>query len=490
MEEEEEEEELEGITLRLGLFFDGTGNNQANSAVTEQCRRDDLALFDQSELASIIETCKKYGFDGFDVSGFNRAPDNSYGNAPSNVAYLYELYPDHATDGLPPGAEIGYVKVYLEGIGTSNGGDDSVIIGQGLGRGETGVVARVKQAPDLIKKQLNFFQQTNPGIYIRRVEFDIFGFSRGAAAGRHCANELLKPGRGLFSELLQAGHFTLLTTFDRAVDVSLNLIGLFDTVAAISAPERGDLTPADANNPDVNLYLPPGCARQVVQLQARDECRLNFALNSVQHGHLEISLPGVHSDIGGGYLPRARERLLLTQPQRMEHRDNRPVEAHPDWVQLSARLGTLRTTGLAGEGSLEVKAWPLPKPARGRSESDEQDYWLAIVLDRPVRGELGLIGLRVMRELGVRHGVPFKSLEARPELALPEELQPIAAQILEQALAGTAISLEPDQERLLLSRYIHRSAHWTPSYGLMINKPAPKNKRNIYPNHPQTGYPQ
>ncbi len=86
--EEEEEEELEGITLRLGLFFDGTGNNLANVAATEQCRREDLALFDEGELASIIDHCKGYGFGEFDGEAFNGAPDNSYGNAPSNVVHL------------------------------------------------------------------------------------------------------------------------------------------------------------------------------------------------------------------------------------------------------------------------------------------------------------------------------------------------------------------------------------------------------------------
>ncbi|WP_256357473.1 DUF2345 domain-containing protein, partial [Pseudomonas sp. PDM26] len=228
MEEEEEEEELEGITLRLGLFFDGTGNNLGNAAATEQCRREDLELFEQSDLASIVQLCKQHGFDGFDGSGFASAPDNSYGNAPSNVAHLHELYPDHATDGLPPGAEIGYVKLYLEGIGTRSGGKDS-LAGQATGRGETGVVARVQQAPGAIEKQLERFQQTNPSTRIRRIEFDIFGFSRGAAAARHCANELLKSGRGVFANVLQAGRFGLTTDFDPAVDVSLNLIGLFDT---------------------------------------------------------------------------------------------------------------------------------------------------------------------------------------------------------------------------------------------------------------------
>nr|WP_317851677.1 DUF2235 domain-containing protein [Pseudomonas sp. A-R-19] len=487
MEEEEEEEELEGITLRLGLFFDGTGNNLSNAAATQQCRREDLELFEQSDLASIVQLCKQHGFDGFDGSGFASTPDNSYGNAPSNVVHLFRLYPDNATDSLPPGADIGFAPVYLEGIGTRSGGKDS-LAGQATGRRETGVVARVEQAPRLIAEQMELFQKTNPGTYIRNIEFDIFGFSRGAAAARHCANELLKPGRGVFGDLLQAGRSALRTNFDPVMDVSLNLIGLFDTVAAIMG---ADLSVANDDNPGVNLYLPPGCARQIIQLQARDEHRVNFALNSVVHGHRQISLPGVHSDVGGGYLPNAQERLWVTAPQRISVPAHQRPESHPQWMQLHAKARALRESGLAGAGSLDVKAWPIPSVPRGKTEAKVDEYWLVIVLDRSVRGELALIALRLMRELGVRHGVPFDAISDEDQrLRLPEELQPIAEQILAQTLADNEVKLGPAEEYLLRSRYIHQSAHWTPRAGLLINKPAPNKKRNVYPNQPQKGYPQ
>ncbi|MEQ4280974.1 type VI secretion system tip protein VgrG [Pseudomonas syringae] len=489
MEEEEEEEELDGITLRLGLFFDGTGNNQANAAATEQCRREDLVLFDQHELVSIIEQCNQYGFAGFDGDGFNRTPNNSYGNAPSNVVHLYDLYPDSTATPITSNADMGYVRVYLEGIGTRSGGSDS-LVGQGLGLGEAGVVARVEQAPDLIKEQIDLFRQSNPNTFIRRIEFDIFGFSRGAAAARHCANELLKPDRGVFRELLQGGQFGLQNSFDPAVDVTLNLIGIFDTVAAIGAITQGDFSVGDEHNPGVNLYLPPGCARQVIQLQARDECRFNFALNSVLDDHQQISLPGVHSDIGGGYLPRTREQVWLTRPRRFSVPAHRPVEAHPEWAQARARVLALQASGLAGEGRLAIKAWPVARAASDKLKPEGEDYFLTIELDRPMRGELALIALRVMRELGVRHGVPFKNLESRPDLALPADLRPIAARILDQALGGVEVCLDAEQERLLRGRYIHRSAHWLPNKGLLVSKPAADNKRNVYPNRPQKDYPQ
>jgi hypothetical protein len=229
---------------------------------------------------------------------------------------------------------------------------------------------------------------------------------------------------------------------------------------------------------------------QVIQLQARDECRHNFALNSVQRGHPEISLPGVHSDVGGGYLPRAREKVLLTAPQRVNFKVGRKVESTPEWAALGVRADTLRASGLAGEGSIKITVMPHEMSPQGKKEATEQSCFLAIELDRPVRGELALIALRLMRELGVRHGVPFKSLEERPELALPKELQLIASQILEQALAGGDVSLDADQERLLRSRYVHQSSNWAPDKGFLVNKPATDNKRSIHPNSPQKGYPQ
>ena len=269
------------------------------------------------------------------------------------------------------------------------------------------------------------------------------------------------------------------------------LIGLFDTVAGIADLARGDFSVSDDYNPGVNLYLPPGCARQVIQLQARDERRHNFSLNSVLDGHRQISLPGVHSDIGGGYLPRARERVWLTPPRRFSVPVNSRADAQLAWAEARVEMLALHASGLAGdEGSFAINAWPVPPAASGRPDPENVAHLLTIELDRKVRGELALIALRVMRELGVRHGVPFKGLEGRPDLALPADLQPIAEEILDQVLAGIEVSLTPRQERLLRSRYIHQSAHWVPNRGFLVNKPTDNNVRYVHPNRPQKGYPE
>ena len=68
------------------------------------------------------------------------------------------------------------------------------------------------------------------------------------------------------------------------------------------------------------------------------------------------------------------------------------------------------------------------------------------------------------------------------------DLQAIREKLLAYAL-GSRYRLTTDDERQLWARYIHLSAHWTPSNGLLLNKPAP-NRRLAYNNKPQGDYPQ
>jgi type VI secretion system secreted protein VgrG len=488
-EEEEEEEELpEGITLRIGLFFDGTGNNLSNAAAAEQCQVPKLHGIDKAEMEALAEHCAQYGYKGLGEDGFAMTPDDSYGNAPSNVVHLHELYPDHTATPLGENNEIGYVKVYIEGIGTKSAHSDS-LRGLAFGRGETGVVERVRQAPALVELQWTQFVKANPFVQVRRVEIDIFGFSRGAAAARHCANEILKPGHGVFGDLLKPGQLSIVSSFNPAKDVGLNVIGLFDTVAAIASWNNPDVS--DEINPDVNLYLPANCARRVIQLTARDEKRNNFSLNSVKDEHLEIELPGAHSDLGGGYLSRARERLILSLWRRVCVLPSDQVQRTTEWQAAKYEVERLRALGIADHGTLEIKAIPAMMPNHSKSDPHHRDYMVAIVVDRPVQGEFGLVSLRAMRELAVDHGVPFDVIDNQDDrFKLPLELEPIAERILGQIQARQPITLSPEQDRLLRSRYIHLSAHWNPALVFMVNKPAPRNTRIIHRHRQQRGYPQ
>jgi len=325
-------------------------------------------------------------------------------------------------------------------------------------------------------------------VQVDALEFDIFGFSRGAAAARHFANELLKANGGVLAGLLRPGQFGLSEDFEWSGHACINFIGLFDTVAAVADPMRWDFSPADHLNPGVNLYLPPGCARKVVQLTARDEMRWNFALNSVAPHHQEIALPGAHSDIGGGYLPIAREKLILSRPVSSTVPAGTSIENTHAWRETSRQYEKWMALGLP-EDQLKKEVRRIRKLNPRGVNHPPEDWVLGLVtIDRQIRGELALVYLRVMRELAVENGVPVKSIPDTPIFALPFELQDIAKKMMAYAY-GSRFDLNEDEYRLLRSRYIHLSAHWKPTSGLLISKPAP-NVRLVYNNEPQQGYPE
>lgn len=482
-EEEEEVEQEQLITLRLGVFFDGTGNNQANSETVAGCMASDVGL--ENEAEDIQKFCAEFGY-GIDGS----APDNSFGNDTSNVARLYDLYKDHSDVSINPDAEEAALKVYLEGIGTVSGGEDD-LWGQATGRGKNGVVARVEQSSALIVERLLRLKKINPIVIIRRLEIDVFGFSRGAAAARHFANDVRKGAESLLAKALPTSDSIFVEGFGWRVqhDVQLNFIGLFDTVPAIVTPFMLDFSPGNDRNWGLNLGLSTGAARKVVQLVARDEHRLNFALIRTEN---DIVLPGCHSDIGGGYRPQVRERLLVAKPASSQERKTTPNQQSLAYSQSIQSVGPL-VRRLIDQG-LEVEIHCRSEDEERTRENQIPLYkqvHVLTTLDREVDGDLSKIYLRVMRELGLRYSVPFKDIPQIASLALPSELEAIAEKLKAYAFGHVAaLSLSTDEEALLLRRYIHLSASWnavkernrTSITPMFINRPTDDYQRIIHAN--------
>ncbi|WP_313288139.1 PAAR domain-containing protein [Stutzerimonas nitrititolerans] len=473
LEEEEEEEELDSrqsVTLRIGVFFDGTGNNAGNSAIGAQCRASDIGL-GEMEAQAVVQRCEAHHLD----------PDSSYGNDVSNIWRLYELYRDEPVpkDSRTPSI----LRVYVTGAGTTTGKKDTLFPGQALGRGDTGVLAKVDEGFSLITQALDTFQQANPGSSLGTLELDIFGFSRGAAAARHFANQVLQRASGPLGALHRHGKFTPDPDFEWGRDLIINFIGLFDTVAAIGGWEDW-AAPSDAMNGGIDLHLAPDAARQVVHLVARDEHRLNFALNRVSSPHREIVLPGAHSDLGGGYLPQSVERLYVARPRRSwVSRATHPLrtfayqQAHED-TELAHQADLLDPQDRAAR--LETDVWEH-FPAFSQSRTDAMKYVMAApYLERTVYGHLSRVYLRVMHALAVEAGVKLDFIdEHEPDLSLPAELVPIKDKLLAWAKNGQG-SLDKDEERLLRQRYIHLSSNWNAAVGqgggrwdlVFINAPA------------------
>ncbi|MEN5035055.1 T6SS phospholipase effector Tle1-like catalytic domain-containing protein [Pseudomonas sp. TWI929] len=396
------------VTLRFGVFFDGTGNNQSNAMPMQ-------------------------------AGGGKGA---SYGNALSNVALLHALY---AADGADTDGPMVYLKLYVEGVGTLAGEADDMYA-SATGRGRTGAEARVAEALASIAEQLRGWRQAHPLAALERVEFDVFGFSRGAAAARHLAN------------LLHEGADKQLPV---ACDVAINFIGLFDTVAAIIAPLQGDLDPADDRHGGLRLGLGAGIARQVVQLVAGDEQRHNFPL--VRSGH-DIELPGVHSNIGGGYPQSTQEQVLLCKPQSQRV----PLAMRAEQTRVYAAVSALLASAFGELGAPRpwVQTWEAPI-AGGRPGEAQKQVYAAVYREREVAGQLSRVYLSVMRELAVKAGVPFAPLGEQAEHRLPDELLEISRKLHAFALGECEQpGLTEAEQRLLRDRYVHASANWNALKGL------------------------
>lgn len=471
------------VTVRVGLFFDGTANNRINSRIGAQCQ----AMMESNDQVHTQE-----------CGGRHLEPGSSYSNHLSNIARLAELYvSESSARNRGQGLKV-YYPVYVSGAGTTSGGRDSLLTGQSFGRGLTGVVAKVERAFAKTEARLKRFQQDNPGCLIEALEFDIFGFSRGAASARHFVNEILKREQGALEPILRSRKVPLggCFTWDRSVHI--RFVGLFDTVAAVgSLKDLGNVR--DAANNRVNLYLPEGCADQVVHLVARDEFRRNFALNSIApEWPKEIVVPGAHADIGGGYPAQMVENVLLTRPRvSLVYRDS-PCEASQAWLDSLADLQLLGAErGLLdpqdSEASLKVEC--CESINRTGARFGAKTVCAAVCLRRRVYGDLSRVYLGIMHRLACDAGVPLMAVPGGGDFEIRSELRGIADKLMLYARGGR-YDLDEEQERLLRRRYIHRSAHWGGALGsigalsdaVFVHAPAPAG-RVRHPNIGRPGYP-
>ena len=190
---------------------------------------------------------------------------------------------------------------------------------------------RLLKAPDLQEKLKVALNPAEPGkIKLLGIKLYVYGFSRGAAAARTFVNwlsELLpspQDRKGTPEQCLMAG--------DLKIPLSVEFLGLLDTVASVGVPHlapiaQGHMGWADGNQELPNEETYGGMIKRCVHLVSAHEQRLCFPLDSIRrtdgtmpaHG-VEVVYPGMHSDIGGGYPPGDQgkasgpdDRLLLSQ---------------------------------------------------------------------------------------------------------------------------------------------------------------------------------
>lgn len=275
------------INVNLNLFFDGTQNNKTNT---------------QARLVNSKEYQEQSDHE------------DSYANDFTNVARGFDAV-DPNTDNQ--------VVVYIEGIGTEDLKSDSVLLGVSTGMGDTGVPAKVAMGCKKAAKSLSdkFGDKDIDFLYI-----NVYGFSRGAAAARHFihvassqANYFFQRFEGKKKLYIVRGEFQ--REFKLALDdtsfidkygyfgacllenglkikkIIFNFVGIYDTVASYGTYHGNDVSDLKLNNVQKAKY--------VFHLVSDDEYRENFDLSNIDSAGLsglELTLPGVHSDIGGSYL--------------------------------------------------------------------------------------------------------------------------------------------------------------------------------------------
>nr|WP_318381664.1 DUF2235 domain-containing protein [uncultured Enterobacter sp.] len=335
-------------------------------------------------------------------------------------------------------------------------------------------------------------------VAIVKVQFDVFGFSRGAAAARHFANRVLNQDGEIAAAINKgldlAGHHG-----KPAGEV--RFLGLFDTVAAIGSL-LNFYSLNDRSNPGVDLELRPSVAQKVFQISAMHECRYNFSLNSIKGMWPELALPGAHSDIGGGYNAGEDQISLLTMPD-FEVVVDSTNETKTDVYQKTERMREVLFSlpalkYLMPHGKVETKmiSWPLVNHDKARAFIFEKKVGAAVFMTRKaVPNDWEKVCMRVMLDAAKDAGVTFQDIDPdNLDTTLPPELLPLCDKAIMQGRA-VRLGAEPvdftADEMKTIGRYLHCSANWnidcdlslwvSPSTGevFLRNRFAPTDERSF-----------
>ena len=301
--------------IRMGVFFDGTDNNQWRDW----------------------------------PNGARYAATNGTTKGPTNVAKLWRVYID-----------IGDIqkRVYHHGPGSDSDGtkgtkdapanqqptDSDGKLDAGTPdttsdwRGKLfGAGGKARTTWGLKHLSVFFSKNTNPLAQEKLV--DVYGFSRGSAIGRDFINRALLEGVDNLNDKSgfryieipgggEGGGTTMVRVpaYVRHQHVIFNFLGIFDTVASfgLAGKELGN----DLAN--YNFFVDHNVVRHTVHMIAEDEVRSLFPVSSLfmdpknrgsqkpsdySSSMVELWYPGAHSDVGGSYL---REEAVAEIPATTE----------------------------------------------------------------------------------------------------------------------------------------------------------------------------
>jgi Uncharacterized conserved protein (DUF2235). len=478
------------LTVRLGMFFDGTGNNSYNAELArDQTRIWATRCENEQQAATLSQWC-------------GASPNaGSASNEITNIQKLHDFYQFSDT----PVNNVFIHRQYIEGIGTTNDGSSATITndskyGMATGEGDTGVDAKVKKGCDIAAKSLKEPLRNSDYDGVVCFQFDVFGFSRGAAAARHFVNVVTQGANGYLGKALQEQEITLPAHFDwqNPQHCQFTFVGVFDTVAAIVDPADGDFSPANDDNPGIHLALPVKQTMRAVHLTAADEFRDYFALNQLNPAaqFTEISVPGAHSDVGGGYY--SRYYLNAQNPQSMNralqediivsayscglfmYPSDASIKRTSAWRKAEADRARLIRDGWAPAAAIQLD-YKITR--QNHKTSDTYVLLVKVIMQRIVEGELSRIHLRLMYGLAKYAKVPLRNFVSdNSSTQVSTELNEIADEILREAEQGRVSPQLMALHVHLRPRYVHYSANLNlVTYGIHPNAPTANNQRHVYP---------
>ncbi|MDY8138333.1 DUF2235 domain-containing protein [Aquimarina sp. 2201CG5-10] len=432
----------ESVNITAAVFFDGTANNRENTNIRLEYEKMKRGEPHNEELV------RKYR-DFWWGTPWSPNKTGSYDNDHSNISRIEPSY-----EAVDEEREKKF-SIYIEGQGTENGKSDSTL-GLGLGTGSTGIRGKVKKGCEEVSNVIADLGVTDINI----LTIETYGFSRGAAAARNFIHEITQR-KGQVKEIITTGsgeYAPVSTTFiyydvdngalgeflkEKGIKVKMVIIhfaGLFDTVASLGISHDNNTAELKLNAVKKSLHT--------LQLAADDEHRANFRLtniNSTGNRGVEKFLPGVHSDIGGGYIHNSDEE-----------------------VRLDYTLTNLNDLRREREFLIE-QGWFKP------NEIEVSDFWGTLTGSRKnLSNRYSYIPLQIMAKFSINKNVNLVMGKITRDFAITSELSSTKT-ILDEYVFNDGIEMSYDnpEHKMLLktlrNRYFHFSAHYS-SIGMGPNR--------------------
>lgn len=330
--------------LHISLCFDGTGNNLNNDLY-------ESAIAHPTNIARLFRASIGDGHAG-GTTHSSKAQRLTDAAGTGNGQYFKYYMPGVGT----PFPEVGDLDYGIPGLALASYGEERINWGllmlidalrrmlglprqdnasllaavkaMGTSHGMESVTGHTNRRSEFytqfwpLMKPLGLALSQRPGqCRLLGIKLYVYGFSRGAAAARAFVswlNQLLSPSEETPS----------LKMLDVTLPISVEYLGLLDTVASVGIADIAPLASGHMGWADGNQQLPASSlVKRCLHLVASHEQRLCFPLESIRResggypvNSAEVIYPGVHSDQGGGYPPGDQgkangddDRLLLSQ---------------------------------------------------------------------------------------------------------------------------------------------------------------------------------